>query len=36
MAVDLPISFHQEAFSELEHAKTWYGEQAEGLGETFF
>ncbi len=36
MATDLPIRFHYEAFSELEHAKNWYNEQAERLGETFF
>ena len=36
MAIDLPITFHHEAFSELEQAKIWYSEQAKGLGETFF
>ncbi len=36
MATDLPITFHHEAYSELEHAKTWYSEQSEGLGEQFF
>jgi len=36
MATDLPVIFHYEAFAELEHAKLWYNEQAEGLGETFF
>ena len=36
MATDRPIIFHHEAFAELEQAKFWYEEQAEGLGEIFF
>ena len=36
MAADLPITFHHEAFAELEQAKTWYEDQAEGLGDIFF
>ncbi len=36
MATDLPVTFHHEAFAELEHTMYWYNEQAEGLGEAFF
>lgn len=36
MATDLPITFHHEAVAELEQAKSWYEEQADGLGEIFF
>jgi len=36
MAIDLPVIFHHESFAELEHAKLWYNEQTEGLGEAFF
>ena len=36
MAAEQPISFNHEAYSELEHAKRWYSQQAEGLGEQFF
>lgn len=36
MATDLSITLHHDAYSELEHAKTWYSKQAEGLGDQFF